>query len=78
VKTGEDVQCEEDAVMKKGDAAKAKSGVDEAVSSGVGTVSWLVKERGAEVSTKGGGMRRDEDVVSERRREGDRPREREK
>ena len=78
MKTGGDVQCEEDAVIKKGDAAKAKSSVDEAVGSGVGTVSWLVKERGAEVSTKGGGMRRDEDVVSERRREGDRPREREK
>ena len=78
VKTGGDVQCEEDTVMKKGDAAKAKSGVDEAVGSGVGAVSWLVKERGAEVSMKGGGMRCDEDVVSERRRERDRPREREK
>jgi len=41
-------------------------------------VSWLVKERGAEVLTKGGGMRCNEDVISERRREGDRPREREK
>jgi len=78
VKTGGDVQCEEDAVMKKGDAAKAESGVDKAVGSGVGAVSWLVKKRGAEVSTKGEGMRCDEDVISERRREGDRPREREK
>jgi len=41
-------------------------------------VSWLVRERGAEVLTKGGGMQCDEDVVSERRREGNRPREREK
>ena len=78
VKTGGDVQCEEDAVMKKGNVAKAESGVDEAVSSGVGAVSWLVKERGAEVLTKGGGMRCDEDIISERSREGDRPRERKK
>ena len=36
VKTGGDIQCEEDAVMKKGDAAKVESGVDKAVGSGVG------------------------------------------
>jgi len=36
VKIGEDIQCEEDTVMKKGNAAKAESGVDEAVGSRVG------------------------------------------
>jgi len=41
-------------------------------------VSWLVKERGAEVSTKGEGMRCDEDVVSERKKERDRLREKKK
>ena len=39
VKTRGDVQYEEDAVMKKGDAAKVESSVDKAVSSGVGAVS---------------------------------------
>jgi len=78
VKTGGDVQCEEDTVMKKGDTAKAESSRDKAVSSGVGAVSWLVKERGAEVSTKGEGIQCNKDVVLEKRREGDRPREREK
>jgi len=33
VKTGGDIQCEEDTVMKKGDAAKAESGVDKAAGS---------------------------------------------
>jgi len=70
VKTGGDVQCEEDAVLKKGDAARAESSVDETVGSGVGAVSWLVKERGAEVSTEGGGMRCDKEIALERTEEG--------
>jgi len=70
VKTGGDVQCEEDAVLKKGDAARAESDVDETVSSGVGAVSWLVKERGAEVSTEGGGVRCDKEIALERIEEG--------
>jgi len=71
VKTGGDVQCEEDAVLKKGDAARAESGVDETVGSGVGAVNWLVKERGAEVSTEGGGVRCDKEIALERTEEGD-------
>jgi len=70
VKTGGDVQCEEDAVLKKGDAARAESGVDETVGSGVEAVSWLVKERGAEVSTEGGGVRCDKEIALERTEEG--------
>jgi len=70
VKTGGDVQCKEDAVLKKGDVARVESGVDETVGSGVGAVSWLVKERGAEVLTEGGGVRCDKEIALERTEEG--------
>jgi len=74
---GGDVQCAEEVILEESEE-EAEHGVDRIVGSGVTATSRLVEEKEMGILDPREDARCDEDVVSEREREGDRPREREK